>query len=356
MNIAVIYGGKSVEHDISIITGKQVACALSKHNVVEIYIDRRGVWRLAEDIQPRDFVEQRTNRWKEVHFRPASDSLYRKNRKVFRCDAAVLALHGVNGEDGSVSGVLQLADIPCVPSGICACAVAMDKAVFKVFLEGLKLPILPYIVTNSGSSYNEVCNLVQESVPFPLILKPSRCGSSIGIEKVEDIDELSEALKRARQFDDCTVIEHALTDFFEVNCAVYADDGKFVVSDLEKPIRSSDILSFADKYVSGGKFKKRDFPFHFDKEEEVKQTAELLYARLNADGVMRVDFMVDNVSGIPYVLEVNSIPGSLAYYLFGANVGKHVENLIEEAIAHHLREKAITRTFSSNVLAMRGKK
>lgn len=347
MNIAVIYGGKSCEHSISVITGVQVLNAISKnHSVTPIFIDNDGVWYTGKNLSDITVYKSANLKLKKVFIKPYDTCLYNdRGRKICNIDCAVLCNHGANGEDGSLQGLLQLAGIPFTGSGVSASAVGMDKALMKkVFAVG-KLPVLkcaevkrPQFEKNFVNTFERV-----KKLGFPIIVKPSSAGSSIGISIAHNEQELVTSLNVAFEWDNCAIAEQALTDFTELNCAVLGDGIESITSEIEQPLSWNEFLTFSDKYEKGkikGDDSGRKMPADIDEEMTalVKKTAVNAFNAIGASGVTRVDFLLDNKSGKLYVNEINTIPGSLSNYLFAFS-DIDFESLIERLIAIAVSEQ-----------------
>jgi len=229
MNIIILYGGKSCEHDISIITAKQAVKNVAKDKkVAEVYVTRNGEWTLAGGIKElKDFLDDaKIAQLPRVALLPGQNKLFivKKGRlkPLFTIDAALMCFHGVNGEDGSAQGLLQLSGIPYSSCGVAASAVAMDKTVCKHFFRGLGISVVESAdIMNSEFELNpeETLNSVEKTLEFPVIVKPANLGSSIGISVCKTKEELSDALETAFHFDARALIKRALTNFTEVNCS-----------------------------------------------------------------------------------------------------------------------------------------
>lgn len=357
MVVGVIFGGKSCEHDISIITGFEVISAC-RHKTVAVYIDRDGVWYASK--KPVTLKDIRNKRgFKRVHLRTGESGLYYNNRLFADIDVAVLALHGMFGEDGTVQGMLELSNIPYTCSGVCASAIGIDKSVMKSAFKGVGLNVLDYI-TLSRDEYNRdvytSVKAVKTKLGFPAIVKPARLGSSIGISVAKSWSEFFAALRVAFQWDNTVVIERALTDFTELNCAVLSDGQDEIVSEIEQPIGWETFLKFDDKYSTGVKNKGRILPAELppEIEKQVKESAVKAFNAIGAVGVARVDFILSE-SGTLYVNEINTIPGSLSAPLFapkGIGRSELIDRLINIAITQAKNRSRIKTYFRSDVLSI----
>lgn len=334
MVIAVIFGGKSCEHDISVSTGRMVSAAL-KHKVVPIYIDYDGTFYSGKALENGNID---VSKLKKVHFMPNDKAVYCGKKAICYLDAAIICLHGLNGEDGTVSGLLQLSGIPFVGPTVSAAAAALDKSMMKKLFTALGFKITPYFVTDKYEFISDsvAISVKAEQIGFPLIVKPVSLGSSIGIQIAKDNAELMSALSAAFEWDVRAVVESALTDFEEYNCAVMGYGGEYYVSEVEQPIGWKEFLSYSDKYGRGLK-QGRKFPAPIDNElrDKIRAVALESYKGLDCTGIARVDFMFKD--GELYINEINTVPGSLAYYLFSDkfSFSALLDKLVEFAVKRY---------------------
>ena len=315
-NVAVIFGGKSVEHDISILTGVMALNSIEKDkfNPIPIYISKSGEWFTSKELFDLDgYKNLKIEKLKKVCFISGDNTLYivkgKKLKKLESIYSVVNCLHGERGEDGAISGMLKLCNISLTSSSILPSAISMDKSISALVLSALKVPVLNSITVDSIGQVDSVI----EKLNFPLIVKPNLLGSSIGISKATDKESLILAIENALKYGEKAVVQPFLQDFIEINCAVYRDENGFIkVSECERPIARDKILSFGDKYKDG----KREFPANIDKKlsDKIKKITKKVYTKLNFSGVIRIDYFVSD--GKVYLNEINSIPGSLSYYLF----------------------------------------
>lgn len=372
LNIAVIFGGVSCEHDISVISGIQVINNFPKeHNLIPIYIHNDGIWYTGEALKNINSYKDFDNikkRVKTVVLLSGGSALYslKKNKLKYICqlDGAVLALHGLNGEDGSVQGLMQLCNIPQTSCGIAGSGIGMDKILSKIFFAGLGLDILPYTyITRKQYMFAPLDTLlkIEKELEYPVIVKPCMLGSSIGISKCASRGELAEAIEVAMRFDSRIIIEKAADDFIEINCSALKINGEIKTSECEKPVNWRDFLKFEDKYCGGSKGMadaKRIFPANIEKNvsDKIKEITALIYEKLDLKGVIRADYIVaDKI----YINEINTIPGSLCYYLWdyqGINFAKLIDIIINEASAKFREFNKCTFSFKSNVLNYYGYK
>jgi D-alanine-D-alanine ligase len=351
-NVAVFFGGVSVEHDISIITGVLTANSIDKkYEVIPVYVDKSGNFYTGKTLlDPDAYKNLDYKKLKKVTLLSGSKVLFEvKNNRLKRiCEIAVAinCMHGERGEDGTLSALLNLSNIPLASPNMVGSAICMNKSITKIMLKGLGIPCLDYaIVTDIISAVSA------EKLSYPLIVKPTTGGSSIGVSKAKNRTELEFATLEGLRYSDSVIIEPLLENFIEINCACFRDaDGNLVVSECEKPIGKEEVLTFSDKYENG----KREFPAKIDKEisDKIKKLTAKIYRELEFKGVIRIDYFVKENK--VYVNEINTVPGSLAYYLFCANTQeftKMLSEMIEFGIISFNKSSSITKTFNSNIIS-----
>lgn len=370
-NIAVFFGGKSCEHDISVLTGIQVLNNLDQsYNVYPIYIHSDGQWftggGLLDIGSYLDFDPKRL-RLKKVCVLPYENALYevKGKRLKFICeiDCAVLAMHGLNGEDGSLAGLLQLCGIPQTSPNVLGGALGMDKIAMKVFFEGLGLRVLPYVWFERRRymfEQEQTLNMTEEELGYPVIVKPSMLGSSIGINVCRDRGQLIDGIETAIRFDRRVLVERAEEDFIEINCSAFKSSGVIMATECERPVNWKSFLSFEDKYLSGEKGMAsidREFPANIDRDisDKIKDITKKIYQSLSLKGVVRADFIIsDDI----YINEINTIPGSLSFYLWeheGITFSKLLNLMIREA-KEDLRDfRKCSYSFGSQALRFHSK-
>ncbi len=351
--IAVFFGGKSVEHDISVITGMQALAATEgKYDVYPIFVNKNGEFLYSKHY--REINDVKTVKGEKIFFSPGDKTMYKfKNRKpVAEIEAALMCMHGINGEDGSLGGLLQLCNIPYTSPGIFASSAAMDKEMFKILLKGLDIPFIEYEIFTTCKT---------PTLNYPLIVKPARLGSSIGISMAKNDNEFQKALETAFIFDNRCIVERAVLDKREFNCAAVRINGKVALSDIEEPVLWQDFLTFDDKYNAKKGFKSVRKKFPADIDDKLKQEIEFytkkIYESINAKGVVRADFIYDNTQKKLYINEINTIPGSLGFYLFEK---KRIdfEGLIEIMLYEAVKEaeNQERNTFFESKIPLGGKK
>ena len=358
-NILVFFGGVSCEHEVSVITGVMTAnCLSAKAHVFPIYVDTEGKWHTGERLKDLSWYKTRDFKTvSDVTVIAGDNTLYvvknGKLKPLCRTDAAINCMHGVNGEDGTLAGVMRLSKIAFASPGLFPSSVAMDKYFTKLALKGIGADCLPYVKlsrTNYIKKRDLAVKYVFKTLGFPVIIKPANLGSSIGISVAKDKNSLWLALDNAFLYDDKVIAEKALTDFREINCACIKLGGKYLVSECEEPKLSGDILSFSDKY-SGEK--RSVFPAELDEKiaRRIKDVTSYIYRKLDFTGAIRIDFLLCGEK--IYVNEINSVPGSLAYYLFVDSTEKFCDLLLESAecaIEDEIDRENNVYTYSSGIL------
>ena len=353
MNILIIYGGKSCEHDISIITAC-LARGYFEGELYSAYIDKDNkCYLVPNDFTPRKHVETKFNKMVVFKLGEGAIAVMRGRRvvKTVRIDVAVNCCHGVNGEDGAIAALCQMASIPLVGSDIASSAVAMDKALCKRALNSFGVPTVKGVEVTKRDLPQLKKRISR--LNFPLIVKPCKLGSSIGVEVCKSYEDLEDALTRAFRLDPKVLIEEALTDFTELNCAAKRVKDEIMLSVIDQPLTTHDILTFADKYVSNEAYERKKLPLDEKVASEVERLTTLVYDKLGFSGVIRVDYLLDKSTGKLYVNEINTTPGSLAYGLWEAKFSRtaYGEALVEQAIADYRELQSFVYDFNSGVLS-----
>ncbi|MDE7225904.1 MAG: ATP-grasp domain-containing protein, partial [Ruminococcus sp.] len=274
-------------------------------------------------------------------------------------------------EDGALQGYLQTLDIPYVGCDVLASAVGMDKYVMKILLKEAGFPVLDCcrFASFDLDRIDDCADEVEKKFGYPVIVKPINLGSSVGISKANDRKSLINSMESAFEFSDRILVEPAVVELKEINCAVVGDSESAEASVCEEPVQAKDddILSFEQKYVGGGKSGgskgmaslKRKIPADIsaEQEETIRRLAVEAFRSLGCNGVSRIDFMIDMKSDKIYINEINTIPGSLAFYLWepkGVKYPQLLEKLIQLALKRHRQAEKINYTFDSNILSMGG--
>ena len=349
-NIAVIMGGDCPERDISIITAVQAMKNLDK-SAYKIYpiVLCGGKFFFSEDFVNLKAFQGGIKGGQEAVFSGSvlsvKTGLFSKFKRLARIDCALLCTHGGSGEDGSMQGYFEAIGLPYTGPGVAASALCMDKILSKQAYEYMGLAYVEYSIGTPDE--------IESQLGYPLIVKPANLGSSIGISACENYEELLDAMSVAGEFCSRVLVEKKLTNFTELNCAAATIDGEIVLSAIEKPAVWQDFLSFDDKYINCGE-KKRELPAQIT-EELARRIRELtfdIYTRLGLSGIVRMDFLADE-SGEVYINEVNTIPGSLAFYLFeeaGIPFKRLLSKTIKTAILRTEEAGKYKRYYTSDVL------
>lgn len=380
-NIAVFYGCRSVEHEVSIISAVQAMRAINrnKYDVTPVYVTKEGEMYTGDslfEIESYRNLPELLKTCKKVYFTRENNTVLMKaqEKKLFSkekdvtIDVAFPVVHGTNCEDGTIQGFFEYLNLPYVGCDIVSSAVGMDKAVFKDVLKNASLPTLDCVCFRAKEYMTDKDNVtekIKEKIGFPLIVKPVNLGSSVGISKVNQIEQLDEAIMLALSFTDRVLVEHAITSLREINCSVLGDADDCIASVCEEPIANDDILSYKDKYMGNSKNNGgskgmaslgRKIPAELSEEktEEIRDLACKVFKAIGANGVVRIDFMIDNDTDTVYANEINTIPGSLAFYLWEATGIKYTElidRLIDLAFKRQRSRDNITYTIDTNILS-----
>lgn len=384
-NVAVFFGGRSVEHEISVISALQAINAFNKekYEIIPVYISKQGRWYTGPkllDIRNYRNMEQLTAESEEVYMRPeyGDYNLYKanpggglfskKNPVVAELHVAIPVLHGTHGEDGIFEGVLETIGIPFAGCDTLSSANGMDKITMKMILRSEDIPVVDYVWFTDHQwqeDRNGLMDKVEGKLGYPVIVKPANLGSSVGISKAADRKELGAAIDNACKFAERIIVEHMVERLKEINCSVLGDADEHVGSVCEEPIKSGDFLSYEDKYMGGTKTNagmqssdKRipaDLPVEVS--ERIRHIAGETFRVLSCHGVSRVDVMIDEKDGSIYVNEINTIPGSLSFYLWEAS-GISFDQLMDRLVQLALKRKRLqdrkTFTYDSNIFALGG--
>ena len=383
IKVGVIFGGETVEHEVSIITAVQAMENMNKdkYEIVPIYITKDRTWytgKMLMDIDVyQDFNELKRYakevvlvKTKEGFCLQATKGLFR--RTITDIDVAFPIVHGNNAEDGTLQGYLDSVGIPYVGSRVLGSALGQDKVIMKQIFKDTKLPIVDY-VWFFDSEYADDCDKIFEKVEklgYPVIVKPATLGSSVGITYVKDDKSLAGAIEEAMKYDTKIVIEKAVANLVEVNCSVFGNYAHQETSVIEEVSSEEDFLTFEDKYIGGSKGKlkghskgmasaSRIIPARISKdlETKIKETSKEAFKALNLSGVCRIDYLIDKKTNKFYINEPNTIPGSLAFYLWEPTGKKYMElldEMITLAIKDYKNRSRKIYSFESNILSNYG--
>ena len=376
--VAMFFGGKSVEHEVSVISGIQAYLAMDteKYEVVPVYMTKKNEMYVGENIgkieaykdinsllasSTRVIMINEDDRVKLVSYPPKKLG---KNTSI-EIDVAFPVVHGTNVEDGAFQGYLKTMGLPFAGCDVTASAVGMDKYIMKMILKEADVPVLDAKLYTL-SDYADIDGLldnVEKELGYPVIVKPVNLGSSVGISVAKDRVALSASIDDAFRYATKVLVEHAITNLREINCSVLGDENEAEASECEEPLHTKDILSYADKYESNSKSGgskgmagvSRKIPAELSPEERenVRSMAVRAFKALGCSGVSRIDFMIDEDNGKLYFNEINTIPGSLAFYLWepiGVPYSELLDRCIKLALKRKRTEDNLTFTFDTNIL------
>ena len=386
IKVGVFFGGKSVEHEVSIITAIQAIENMNKdkYDIVPIYITKDNKMYCGDligDISNYKDIDNLLKNSTQIILSQRDNKvvLLRCDKKIYQnevydhIDIAFPIVHGTNVEDGTLQGFLKMFNIPYVGCDVISSSVGMDKYVCKCVLKDNNIPILECKCI-SAKDYNEdsdnTIKEIETKFSYPVIVKPINLGSSVGIEIAKNQEELKDAIENAFTYSRKILVERAIKNLKEINCSVVGDYEFAKASECEEPVKTDEILSYNNKYISGGKkvgginaggTKHMNagglkLPAEISEKEKSKIQGLALktFDVLGCSGVIRIDFMIDNDTNEIFVNEVNTIPGSLSFHLWKAtdvNYTKLLDELIDLALKRNREEKNITYSFNSNILS-----
>ena len=383
IKVGVIFGGETVEHEVSVISAVQAMEHLNqdKYEIIPIYISKDRIWytgAMLKDIDVyKDFNELKRyakqvvlTKVKDTYYLQTTKGLFRKN--VTDIDIMFPIVHGNNVEDGTLQGYLETVGIPHVGSSVLGSALGQDKVVMKQVFAAMNLPIVNYTWFFDSDYADDPEKIFKDvkKIGYPVVVKPAMLGSSVGITFVKAEKDLANAIEEAMKYDSKVVVEKAVENLVEVNCSVLGNYSHQEASVIEEVTSDDEILTYQDKYVGGSKGKikgpskgmasaSRIIPARISKtlEDDIKETSKKVFRCLNLSGVCRIDYLIDKKSNKFYINEPNTIPGSLAFYLWEKS-GKKYEDLLDEMITLSIKDyKNKTKkiySFESNILSNAG--
>lgn len=377
IKIGVIYGGETVEHEVSVISALQAMNNLNedKYDIVPIYISKDRIWytgHMLRDIEfYKEFEDEKKYATKVMLYKKGKTFLLQRTTGLFRKDITDLdvilpVVHGNNVEDGSLAGLLDSIGIPYVGSHVLGGALGQDKVVMKQVMESVNLPIVPYTWFYDSEYLDNKENILKEikKIGYPVIVKPATLGSSIGIEVAKNEKDIESKIEDAMEYDTKIVVEKVIKNLTEVNASVLGNYEYQKVSPLEEVMGEDEILSFADKYLGNAKSKgtaskgmastSRIVPARISEKltKEIQDTAKQVFKVLNLSGVCRVDFLIDNKENKFYVNEPNTCPGSLSFYLWkeaGMKYSELLDEVVSIAIKEYKHKNQKTMSFKSSI-------
>ena len=384
IKVGVIYGGESVEHEVSIISAMQAMNKLDqeKYDIIPIYITKDREWytgQMLKDIEIYEDMNLIKKYGKNVVLYYNKGSYVLQNKRfphnvITDIDIAFPVVHGTNVEDGVLQGYLQTIGIPFVGSDVYSSVVGQDKVYMKDIFEKENLPITKYIWFYDCDYKNESDEVFSKikKLKYPLIVKPATTGSSVGIKVCDNESELTEAIDDAIQYDNKILVEEVVSNLKEVNISVVGNYEHQKLSEIEEVISNNKLLTYADKYIGSGKIKggikvptktaskgmastNRKLPADLSDKmrKEVEEVAIKAFKSLGSAGVCRIDFLIDDKSKKVYINEINSIPGSLSFYLWeakGVKFSELLDDLINIGVKDYKKRISKTHSFETNIL------
>ncbi len=385
LRVGVIYGGKTVEHEVSIISAVQAMAAMDpeKYEVIPIYITKNYEWYTGDFLKEMDSYRDMDllKRYaKQVVLCRKKGSFFLQTMGLFKylykeLDLVFPIVHGNNTEDGSLQGYLTTLGIPFVGSNVAGSAIGQDKVFMKQVFKENGLPVVDYVWFYDNEYFDDTEKIQKkvETLGYPVVVKPATLGSSIGITKVDKKQDLKKAIETAILYDTKIVVEKAVENLCEVNCSVIGNYEYQEASVLEEVMRNDAILSYQDKYIGSSKTKgmkslkaskgmastSRVLPAKIgdDLTKKVQDTSKEVFRILGLSGVCRIDYLIDKKTKHYYINEPNTIPGSLSFYLWeetGKPYRTLLDTLITTAIKNYKAMEKKTTSFDSNILANYG--
>lgn len=375
-NVGVFFGGRSTEHEISVISASQAMSAINndKYDVTPIYISKQGKWYTGEallDIANYKDIPSLLKKVEEVYMAPhyGDYNLYRVKKPMFgsavltTLDVVIPVLHGTNCEDGIFEGVLETIGIPYAGCNTLSSANGMDKITMKMILQACDIPVVDYVWFTDKQWFSQrdaLIEKIESKLGYPVIVKPANLGSSVGIGRAVNREQLIEKIDGAEIYSTRIIVEHMVEELQEINCSVLGDCDEYRTSVCEEPIKSGEILSYEDKYMGGSKGAKgmqasqKRIPAELPDEvtKRIQFLAGETFRVLSCHGVSRVDVIIDRSNGNIYVNEINTIPGSLSFYLWeatGIPFDKLMDTLVDLALKRKRESGMKTVSYDHNI-------
>ena len=379
--IGVIFGSRSCEREVAIISAVQLMrhADPEKYDIIPVYIDEAGSWYTGEvrkNIESyRPFKPDQKGITKVfpdlssgsgallTHTKGSGLLAKEKIEIAARIDVYIIVMHGLNGEDGTLQGLMELANVPYTSTGVAGSALGMDKIMMKQFFRGGDLPVLPGISisrTEYLANEQETLEKAEKELGYPVFVKPANLGSSIGVSRADDREGLKDSLELAFEYDRRVLIEQGLNKPIELNCSVLGYDNDVVASPIEMPINQDEFLDFKDKYLASGGSKgmaslHRVLPAPIEDElrDKIQEMSKTIFRMLDCKGTVRIDYMFDKDRGKLYITEINTIPGSLAFYLWenaGMSYSRMIDKMIECAEKAHEDKNRANYAYTSDIL------
>ena len=381
IQLGVIFGSRSCEREVAIISAVQLMNHVNteKYDIIPVYIDEQGRWYTGAPLRDVKTFQHFNPDMKGIDLvqldlaagsgalianRPGKGLFGHPTQEVVaRLEVCVIVMHGMHGEDGTLQGLLEMANLPYTSTGVAGSAIGMDKIMMKQFFKGADLPVLPgtwYQRSQWEKDQAAVLNDVEEKLGYPVFVKPANLGSSIGVSRADDREGLIDSLQLAFDYDRRVLVEKGLDKPIELNCSVLGYDDDVTASPIEMPVTGEQFLDFSEKYLASGGSKgmaslHRILPAPIDDglRDEIQSLSKRIFRMMDCKGVVRIDYMFDRATEKIFITEINTIPGSLAFYLW-ENAGVKYTELIDRMVHHaqraHEDKNMHNYAFTSNIL------
>ena len=382
IQLGVLFGSRSCEREVAIISAVQLMNHVDteKYDVIPVYISEQGVWYTGAplrdiksytpfnpDMKGIDQValDITAGSGALIANRPGKGLFGHATQEVVaRLECCVIVMHGLNGEDGTLQGMLELANLPYTSAGVAGSAIGMDKIMMKQFFRGAgTLPCLPdcwFTRAMFQADREAVLDKVEKELGYPVFVKPANLGSSIGVSRADDREGLIDSLELAFDYDRRVLVEKGLDKPIELNCSVLGYDDDVTASPIEMPISGEQFLDFKEKYLANGGSKGMaslhrvlPAPIEDSLRDHIQQLSCEIFRMLDCKGVVRIDYMFDKATEKVYITEINTIPGSLAFYLWenvGMKYSQLIDKMVESAMRAHEDRNLRNYAFTSDIL------
>lgn len=376
IKVGVIFGGETVEHEVSIISAIQAMNNLdeNKYEVIPIYISKDRIWysgKMLNDVEIFKDFDNLKKYAKMVTLYKGADGFYLQSVKglfkknITDLDIILPVVHGNNVEDGTLAGYLDTVGIPYVGSHVLGSALGQDKVTMKQVMQSAGIPIVDYTYFFDNEYLEDKDTIIKniKKLGYPVVVKPATLGSSVGITFVKNEDDIESAIEEAISYDTKVVVEKAVNNLVEVNASVVGSYDIQKVSPLEEVMGEDEILSYKDKYLGNAKktsskgmaSTSRIIPARISEKltNDITETSKEVFKLLNLSGVCRIDYLIDKKQEKYYVNEPNTIPGSLSFYLWkeaGVKYSELLDEIISIAIKDYKRRSKKVKSFDTNIL------
>ena len=372
IKVAIVFGSRSVEHEVSIVTAMQVFENINheKYDVIPVYIDKKGRWLVDKKLQKLENFRTLKLGVKAPEYvfgaSPSVKALLPKSAFKFlqkiKADIYFPVVHGTFGEEGTIQGLFEMADVPYVGSGVTGSAVGMDKIIQKSVFKDNGIPVVKYIwfLKNEWQDNKvKIIEKIEKTLGYPVFVKPANLGSSVAINKAGGLKELENAIEIASNFDRRIIVEEGKGGIIEINCSVIGND-ELTASVCEQPVNDKQMLTYEDKYLRGDKTKgivglSRLIPAPISEEltKKIQETAKKAFWAIDAAGIARVDFMVRPDTEDFWITEINTLPGSLSFYLWeksGLSFSNLLDKLIELGFERYKERGSLMFSYDSDLI------